>query len=335
MSAEGGAAAAAVGSAGPKFARSLLALAGALLIAALCGERAALAQEAPRPAARTSPTRSAEPPRRATPRAQAKGPTTSDPRARDLVAAFSGSDGCLVQRHRVPERSPSRPTLAPEQVREARLDRAWGIKLARTLGLGAFHAIDTPQTLAWWPEGRDDSRAPMIRIAPADSRDSLSVEIVFERRAAVVRCGARAISFIELAAVIPELFDQVALALPGDTTLEHSRPLRPEANPPDPQHSQVPAYGDYVYVEELPEAITKPPVVYPEAARRAGIEGTVLVQALVGRDGHVLDVRVQKSIPELDSAAVANVQRWVFKPALTKGQPVAVWVAIPVRFTLH
>ncbi len=99
-----------------------------------------------------------------------------------------------------------------------------------------------------------------------------------------------------------------------------------------PNSDRLPAPGDYVYVEELPEAITKVPPVYPDAARAAGVKGTVLVQALVGKDGRVAEAKIVKSIPELDEAAVNAVRQWVFKPALSGGKPVAVWVAVPVRF---
>jgi len=102
-----------------------------------------------------------------------------------------------------------------------------------------------------------------------------------------------------------------------------------------PSEEEMPKFGEYVYVEELPEAITKVPPTYPDIAREASVDGTVLVQALVGKDGKVHDVRVQKSIPMLDAAAIAAVKQWVFKPALSNNKPVAVWVAVPVKFTLH
>ena len=98
----------------------------------------------------------------------------------------------------------------------------------------------------------------------------------------------------------------------------------------------LPRQGDYVYVQELPEAITRVAPDYPEAARAARIDGTVMVQALVGKDGAVQDVRVVKSIPELDGAAKACVRQWKFKPAKDDhGQPVTVWVGVPIKFTLH
>lgn len=102
-----------------------------------------------------------------------------------------------------------------------------------------------------------------------------------------------------------------------------------------PSEDEMPKFGEYVYVEELPEAVTRVKPQYPDIAREAGVDGTVLVQALVGKDGKVKDVRVQKSIPMLDASAVAAVKQWVFKPALSNNKPVAVWVAVPVRFSLH
>jgi TonB family protein len=95
-----------------------------------------------------------------------------------------------------------------------------------------------------------------------------------------------------------------------------------------------PGFGEYVYVEELPEAVTKVSPIYP-TDMKPGVEGTVMVQALVLEDGSVGDVRVVHSIPMLDEAAVASVRQWRFKPALSKGVPVAVWVAIPVKFSLR
>jgi protein TonB len=102
-----------------------------------------------------------------------------------------------------------------------------------------------------------------------------------------------------------------------------------------PSEDDLPKFGDYVYVEELPEPITRVNPIYPDLAREAGVDGQVNVQALVGKDGRVKDVRVVKSIPMLDEAAKAAVRQWVFKPALSNNKPVAVWVGVPVKFSLH
>ena len=102
-----------------------------------------------------------------------------------------------------------------------------------------------------------------------------------------------------------------------------------------PRSDGLPKFGEYVYVEELPEAIQRVPPDYPTWARERNISGTVMVQALVGKDGAVKQTIVVKSIPQLDDYAMAAVKQWRFKPAMAKGVPVAVWVAVPVKFTLH
>lgn len=102
-----------------------------------------------------------------------------------------------------------------------------------------------------------------------------------------------------------------------------------------PQEEALPSYGEYVYVEEFPEAITKVMPEYPDLARQSSMEGTVVVQALVGKDGRVKDTKIVKSNPVFDQAAEKAVKQYVFKPALSNNKPVAVWVAVPIRFVLN
>jgi protein TonB len=94
----------------------------------------------------------------------------------------------------------------------------------------------------------------------------------------------------------------------------------------------VPKFGDYVFVTELPEAVERTKPEYPAAARGTGVSGTVMVQALVLADGTVGDTRIVKSIPPLDAAAVSCVRQWKFKPARNNEGPTAVWVGVPIRF---
>jgi protein TonB len=92
-----------------------------------------------------------------------------------------------------------------------------------------------------------------------------------------------------------------------------------------------------VYVEDLPEAIHQVQPEYPEIARDHGLEATVLVRALIGRDGRVREafVPTKLSNPIFDTAAIDAVRRSTFAPARVNGLPVTVWIAIPIRFTLH
>jgi TonB family protein len=113
------------------------------------------------------------------------------------------------------------------------------------------------------------------------------------------------------------------------------RPLVRRFPPPSPDiDPELPRFGEYVPVDQLPTPQVKVQAKYPPEARAAGLGGTVLLQVLVGKDGQVKDVRIQKSIPALDGAAEEAVRRWVFKPALSRNNPVAAWIAVPIRFPL-
>ena len=76
--------------------------------------------------------------------------------------------------------------------------------------------------------------------------------------------------------------------------------------------------------------------VYPESARRAGIQGTTLLRIHIEADGHVSDVSVQRSAghQSLDEAAADAVRRWRFEPALNSAGPVSMWAVVPVEFRI-
>jgi TonB family protein len=111
--------------------------------------------------------------------------------------------------------------------------------------------------------------------------------------------------------------------------------------PPSPRdclartQSDVPGLAMDVKLDHPPQATVRVAPVYPDIAREAGVDGTVSVTALVCASGLVYDTRVTRSIPMLDRAAIDAVRQWVFNPATQGGRPVAAWVEIPVRFTLH
>lgn len=95
-----------------------------------------------------------------------------------------------------------------------------------------------------------------------------------------------------------------------------------------------PERGVYRYYDELPVSVRQVKPEYPEIARQAGVDGLVVVDVLVGRDGRVLDAVVHEkaSVPLLDDAALDAARRWVFKPAQVKGHPVPAWVTLKFRF---
>lgn len=96
-----------------------------------------------------------------------------------------------------------------------------------------------------------------------------------------------------------------------------------------------PSPDDFVAVEEMPVLITPPQPIYPEMARAAEVEGVVTVRALVTKEGKIGDAIITDGHPMLNDAAIAAVKKASFKPALQQHKPVAVWVQIPIRFSLH
>jgi TonB family protein len=98
-----------------------------------------------------------------------------------------------------------------------------------------------------------------------------------------------------------------------------------------------PSDTDFVYYEEPPIIIESISPKYPEIARRAGIEGVVWVSVLLDKSGNVRDVRISKDSGAnagFEEAAIDAARRTVWKPAISNGQPVALWVSYKIVFTL-
>ena len=75
---------------------------------------------------------------------------------------------------------------------------------------------------------------------------------------------------------------------------------------------------------------------YTELARRAGVQGTVILEAVIDKKGRVSNVRVLKGLPMgLDAEAMAAVQEWIFEPAQMDGRPVAVYYTLTVNFQIQ
>lgn len=96
-------------------------------------------------------------------------------------------------------------------------------------------------------------------------------------------------------------------------------------------------HDDAPVVDEMPVPVRTVAPAYPESARRRKAEGTVLVQARVAKSGKVDRIKIAKdkgAAPDLDTAAVAAVRQWEFKPARLDGKPVVSWVVVPIVFKL-
>lgn len=104
--------------------------------------------------------------------------------------------------------------------------------------------------------------------------------------------------------------------------------LRP-AEPPIPK-DVVRATGDI----KPPKPIKMVEPVYPEEARKAGVEGTVILEVQTDKTGRVASIKVLRSVPLLDQAAIEAVKQWVYEPMIIDGQPKGVIFTVTVAFRL-
>ena len=75
--------------------------------------------------------------------------------------------------------------------------------------------------------------------------------------------------------------------------------------------------------------------VYPAAAKAAKVEGTVIIEAVIGIDGRITEARVLRSSPLLDRAALDSVAQWRYRPTTLNGVAVPVVLTVTVNFTLR
>jgi protein TonB len=124
-----------------------------------------------------------------------------------------------------------------------------------------------------------------------------------------------------------------------------AQPTRP-LPPPPPAPPAPTAAGQealdafYTGAVRIRDGIRAPRVVkdvrpvYPPAVFAADIQGAVVLLARVEPEGHVSQVLVTRSLPELDHAAVDAARQWEFvNDALLNGKPVAVIVELEFTFT--
>jgi periplasmic protein TonB len=114
-------------------------------------------------------------------------------------------------------------------------------------------------------------------------------------------------------------------------------PLPATAAPTAQEAQQRDAEEQAAVTASVPLYHLNPPPVYPAVARRRNYEGTVVIDVLVDRQGRAAQVRIAHSsgYEILDRSAVNSVKQWRFAPGRRFGQPVEMWVQVPVRFSLE
>ena len=75
--------------------------------------------------------------------------------------------------------------------------------------------------------------------------------------------------------------------------------------------------------------------VYPQIAQAAKVEGTVILEAIIDESGVVRDVKVLRSIPLLDNAAIDAVSKWRYTPTRLNGVAISIIMTVTVTFNLR
>lgn len=84
----------------------------------------------------------------------------------------------------------------------------------------------------------------------------------------------------------------------------------------------------------MPRLVKRVEPAYPEIARLARIQGTVILEATTDMYGRVVGVKVLRSVPLLDEAAVGAVRQWLYEPMVVSGRPRGVVFTVTLRFEL-
>lgn len=135
-----------------------------------------------------------------------------------------------------------------------------------------------------------------------------------------------------------ELMDE---ELDLDASLDIDEPVESSPPPPEPEEEEEEEPEVFVVVEEMPELIgglaaLQQQINYPEMAKKAGVEGRVIVQFVVDEEGRVLDPQVVRGLGAgLDEEAVRAVQQAEFTPGQQRGQAVRVRMSLPITFRLR
>jgi len=131
--------------------------------------------------------------------------------------------------------------------------------------------------------------------------------------------------------------------IPETETIESTELDLSQIPPPPPPESsieeEVPLFVPY---DEPPVIIggmaaLKKVLKYPDIARKAGLEGKVIISVLVDEKGNSVKARVMQSSAKgigFETAAINAVMKMKWKPAYQRDKPVKVWISIPVTFRL-
>jgi protein TonB len=137
---------------------------------------------------------------------------------------------------------------------------------------------------------------------------------------------------------VAELLDSAKQAAAADRPADAESKIREALAILHSAGPLVPAPGGPVRVGgdiRIPKRIHYIAPEYPNAARDAGIQGPVVIEATIDRDGAVADAHVVSGVSELNDAALTAVRQWTYMPTLLGGVPVEVLMRVTVVFSVR
>jgi protein TonB len=117
--------------------------------------------------------------------------------------------------------------------------------------------------------------------------------------------------------------------IPFGEAVAGAEPVPP---PPPPRPKEPVPVGGII---QAPKKITHVAPIYPPIALAAQKEGLVILQAVIGEDGSVREVKVLRPDPLFDQAAMDAVKQWRFTRPTLNGQPIPVVMTVTVGFSLN
>ena len=172
--------------------------------------------------------------------------------------------------------------------------------------------------------------ACMSGVAGGDLKKRM-VNIMTERMLHKLNFGRKLLlSAAGLAAVAGPIAFGLVTATPTRAESAAGSAVAQQSEQPPDAHASV-----HASKEEMTALILKKvPPEYPEAAKKAHIQGQVILRAIISKDGDVENLQIVSGHPQLAPAAIEAVKQWKYRPYLQQGKPVEVETEIDVNFTL-
>jgi len=202
--------------------------------------------------------------------------------------------------------------------------------------------------------GPKDNQVPCIMLIPKSDNSDIMAEYLglfptycFDPSLPILRIyasmGSAEIRFNKIAKVQGKYLAREIIFLDGKrkvltATVESATGLDPKdaALTPSPE-AHIDTVGRVVFASEIFQGhlLRKVPPVYPADAKSLRVSGTVVLRAIIGRDGAIHDLKVVSTpMPSLAASALWAVSQWEYKPYMVRGEPVEVDTTVKVIFTL-